>query len=56
MFTSEEIQITGCEGEHIIDASVELGTCPGDKLAAGPIICKEWDHRLDDGTGNFVNI
>src|SRR6266702_1676521 len=41
VFTSEEIQISGCEGEHILDASVENGTIPGDDAAVGPILCEE---------------
>ncbi len=48
VFTSEEIQITGCEGEHMIDAAVESGRFPGDEVAVGPIIGDEWDRRLDD--------
>ena len=56
MFTSEEIQIAGCEGEHIIDASVEDGAFPGDEATVGPILCEERDHRLDEDTVVFIHI
>ena len=56
VFTSEKIQITGCEGEHIIDASVELGTFRCDEATVGPIFCEERDRRPDENRAVFVHI
>ena len=56
VFTSEEIQITGCEGEHISDPSVELGTFKENEAAIGPILCEEWDIRPDEERVVFVHI
>ena len=56
VFTSEEIQITGGEGEHISNPSVELGTVPGDEAAIGPILCEEWNLRPDEERVVFVHI
>lgn len=58
VLTSEEIQITGCEGEHNSDPSAELGTIPGDEAdeaAINPILCEERDRRLDPDRVVFVH-
>lgn len=56
VFTGEEIQITGCESEHISDASEKLAIFPGDEAAVGPILCEELDRRLDVDRAVFVHI
>lgn len=56
VFTSEKIQITGCEGEHVFDPSVKLGTFPGNEAAIGPILCEDRNHRLDEERVVFVHI
>ena len=56
VFTSEEIQITGCEGEHIIDAPIENGIVPGDEATVSPFLCGERDLRLDENRVVFVKI
>jgi len=40
VFASEEIQITGCEGEHISDGSRESGIGPGYDVAIGRTLCE----------------
>ena len=56
VFTSEEIYIAGCEGQNVIDASVEVGIIYGDVAAVGPILCDERNCRLNADMVVFANI
>ena len=40
VFTGEEIQITGCESEHIDDGAPESGITPSYDVAIGRTLCE----------------
>ncbi len=59
VFASEEIHITGCEGEHIHRGAVESGISPAGSLAVGRTVCHglggtvdEWAREVQCALGN----